>query len=64
MANMAGRLFAPGEDVPGRNNVVLLSHRLWQAEAASASAESDREKLAEELSELLVVQAARLGLES
>jgi putative ABC transport system permease protein len=27
---VAGRLFDPGEDSPGRNQVVLLSHRLWQ----------------------------------
>ncbi len=27
---MIGRNFTPGEDTPGRNNVLLLSHSLWQ----------------------------------
>ncbi|HEX5423485.1 MAG TPA: FtsX-like permease family protein, partial [Candidatus Acidoferrales bacterium] len=27
-----GRIFAPGEDQPGRDNVVILSHGLWQSE--------------------------------
>jgi putative ABC transport system permease protein len=27
---MLGRAFAPGEDRPGTNRVVVLSHRLWQ----------------------------------
>lgn len=25
-----GRMFAPGEDAPGKNNVVIISHGLWQ----------------------------------
>ena len=27
---VAGRLFTPEEDVPGRNRVLLMSHRFWQ----------------------------------
>jgi putative ABC transport system permease protein len=27
---MLGRAFAPGEDTPGANRVVVLSHRIWQ----------------------------------
>ena len=27
---LIGRTFAPGEDLPGRHRLVMLSHRLWQ----------------------------------
>jgi putative ABC transport system permease protein len=30
VAPALGRAFAPGEDRPGRNHVVVLSHRIWQ----------------------------------
>src|SRR5437763_14258014 len=33
---VVGADFAPGSDQPGRDNVVLLSHRLWQRRFGSA----------------------------
>src|SRR6266496_1158280 len=35
---MLGRVFTPEEDQPGRSNVVVLSHRLWQEHFGSNAA--------------------------
>src|SRR6185295_10859694 len=35
VAPVAGRLLLPGEDVPGRNQVVVLAHHFWKAHFAS-----------------------------